>query len=284
MLQVLLPDPEGDADRVDAALGEFAGTIGPYAGPRLVVDGNPAEAIVRAAGGERRRARRRQRRHERPQGVPARQRSEPRLAQRPLHGRDRQHGRTSRAAAASGGDVSEAPTAGRGRRRTAARARGADRPRAGRHGLPAATGETPTTRDRARRLRGGARGARPDLRQARPDDLDAAGSRPARVRRGLSTLQDRVPPLTEAEVVSVMEEELGVPWEDVFESIEPEPLAAGTIGQVHRATLEDGERVVVKVQRPNAREEILRDLGCSSSSPRRPPSARRCARSSTSRP
>ena len=58
-----------------------------------------------------------------------------------------------------------------------------------------------------------------------------------------------------------MEQELGVPWEDVFASIDPEPLAAGTIGQVHRATLEDGERVVVKVQRPTARDEIMRDLG-----------------------
>jgi ubiquinone biosynthesis protein len=77
----------------------------------------------------------------------------------------------------------------------------------------------------------------------------------------LSTLQDQVPPLTEAEVVSVMEEELGVPWEDVFASIEQEPLAAGTIGQVHRATLENGDRVVVKVQRPGASDEILRDLG-----------------------
>ena len=77
----------------------------------------------------------------------------------------------------------------------------------------------------------------------------------------LSTLQDQVPPLTEAEVVAVMEEELGVPWEDVFESIDPDPLAAGTIGQVHRAMLETGEPVVVKVQRPGARDEIMRDLG-----------------------
>ncbi|HYX75970.1 MAG TPA: AarF/UbiB family protein, partial [Gaiellaceae bacterium] len=60
----------------------------------------------------------------------------------------------------------------------------------------------------------------------------------------LSSLQDDVAPLTEAEVVQVMEEELGVPWEDVFESIEPEPLAAGTIGQVHKATLESGEKVI----------------------------------------
>src|SRR5204862_3784534 len=53
----------------------------------------------------------------------------------------------------------------------------------------------------------------------------------------LAALQDNVPPLTEAEVVAVMEEELGVPWEDVFESIDPTPMAAGTIAEVHRATL-----------------------------------------------
>lgn len=76
----------------------------------------------------------------------------------------------------------------------------------------------------------------------------------------LAKLQDHVPPLTEAEVVLVMEEELGVPWEDVFESIEPSPLAAGTIAQVHRATLDSGERVVIKVQRPTARDEIMQDL------------------------
>jgi ubiquinone biosynthesis protein len=77
----------------------------------------------------------------------------------------------------------------------------------------------------------------------------------------LEKLQDRVKPLTEAEVVRVMEQELRVPWEDVFASIESRPLAAGTIGQVHRATLDDGSQVVVKVQRPGAEEAILRDLG-----------------------
>jgi len=76
----------------------------------------------------------------------------------------------------------------------------------------------------------------------------------------LAALQDNVPPLTEAEVVAVMEEELGVPWEDVFESIDPTPMAAGTIAEVHRATLTGGERVVVKVQRPTAEEDILQDL------------------------
>ncbi|MDQ3911187.1 MAG: AarF/UbiB family protein [Actinomycetota bacterium] len=77
----------------------------------------------------------------------------------------------------------------------------------------------------------------------------------------LATLQERVTPLTEAEVVSAMERELGVPWEDVFERIDPQPLAAGTIAQVHRATLDTGERVVVKVQRPTAEQDIFQDLG-----------------------
>ncbi|HZP25424.1 MAG TPA: AarF/UbiB family protein [Dehalococcoidia bacterium] len=76
----------------------------------------------------------------------------------------------------------------------------------------------------------------------------------------LKSLQERVTPLTEAEVVAAMERELRVPWEDVFASIDPQPLAAGTIAQVHRATLETGERVVVKVQRPTAEEDILQDV------------------------
>src|SRR6266700_2585096 len=77
----------------------------------------------------------------------------------------------------------------------------------------------------------------------------------------LSQLQDNVPPLAQEEVVQVMEQELGVPWEDVFETIDPMPMAAGTIAQVHRATLTGGERVVVKVQRPTARDDIMQDLG-----------------------
>ena len=89
----------------------------------------------------------------------------------------------------------------------------------------------------------------------RPDLL------PAAVVEELADLQDHVTPLTEAEVVAVMEQELKVPWEDVFASIEPDPLASGTIAQVHRATLVGGQRVVVKVQRPTAETEIRQDLG-----------------------
>src|SRR5262245_47433854 len=76
----------------------------------------------------------------------------------------------------------------------------------------------------------------------------------------LATLQDNVAPLSEAQVVSMMEEELGVPWEDVFETVDPKPLAAGTIAEVHRAQLATGEKVVIKVQRPDARELIEQDL------------------------
>ncbi|MEX2419632.1 MAG: AarF/UbiB family protein [Acidimicrobiia bacterium] len=76
----------------------------------------------------------------------------------------------------------------------------------------------------------------------------------------LSMLQDNARPLTEEEVVGVAEAELGVPWEDVFESIERKPMAAGTIAQVHGAITADGRRVVVKIQRPTAREDIMQDL------------------------
>jgi ubiquinone biosynthesis protein len=76
----------------------------------------------------------------------------------------------------------------------------------------------------------------------------------------LASLQSDVEQIPEAEVVAMMEQELGVPWEDVFGSIEPEPLGAGTMGQVHRASLADGRPVVVKVQRPTAAYLIDQDL------------------------
>ncbi len=76
----------------------------------------------------------------------------------------------------------------------------------------------------------------------------------------LAQLQDHVPPLSEEPVVQVMEQELGVPWEDVFDHVEPEPLAAGTIAQVHRAVMANGAKAVIKVQRPDARELIEQDL------------------------
>lgn len=125
----------------------------------------------------------------------------------------------------------------------------------------ARTDDEDAIRARARRLRAAMEELGPtfakmgQILSTRPDLL------PQAFIEELSTLQDQVPPMTEQEVVKVMEEELGVPWEDVFESIDPEHMAAGTIAQVHRATLTDGERVVVKVQRPSARKDIMSDLG-----------------------
>ncbi len=123
-------------------------------------------------------------------------------------------------------------------------------------------GEPDSAEDaRAQRFRGALEELGPtfaklgQILSTRPDLLP-----PAFVRE-LSSLQDQVTPLSEGEVVAVMEAELRVPWEDVFASIEPQPMAAGTIAQVHRAVLVGGERVVVKVQRPSAQDEILQDLG-----------------------
>ena len=116
-------------------------------------------------------------------------------------------------------------------------------------------------RERARRIRDALQELGPtfaklgQVMSTRPDLL------PPEIIEELATLQEKVTPLTEQEVVAAMERELSVPWEDVFASIEPTPIAAGTIGQVHHATLESGDRVVVKIQRPTAERDIALDLG-----------------------
>src|SRR4051794_35913651 len=79
----------------------------------------------------------------------------------------------------------------------------------------------------------------------------------------LKKLQDEVRPLPAAEIREAVVASLGAPIEDVFESFDDEPLAAASIGQVHRAVLKhpDGpKQVVVKVQRPGVRSTVARDL------------------------
>jgi predicted unusual protein kinase regulating ubiquinone biosynthesis (AarF/ABC1/UbiB family) len=76
----------------------------------------------------------------------------------------------------------------------------------------------------------------------------------------LATLQDAAPALPVEEVSATIMAELGQPPEQVFASFEATPIAAASIGQVHRATLPDGTSVVVKVRRPGAVEEIDEDL------------------------
>jgi predicted unusual protein kinase regulating ubiquinone biosynthesis (AarF/ABC1/UbiB family) len=76
----------------------------------------------------------------------------------------------------------------------------------------------------------------------------------------LSRLQDDVAPFDFAEVEHVVTTELGVRLSTVFPTFDPKPLAAASLGQVHRATLRDGREVVVKVQRPGIREQIVEDM------------------------
>ncbi len=76
----------------------------------------------------------------------------------------------------------------------------------------------------------------------------------------LKKLQDHVSPVPFAEIKKTVEEELGKPLGELFADFEEEALAAASIGQVHRATLEDGTRVAVKVQRPGIEATIRADL------------------------
>ena len=76
----------------------------------------------------------------------------------------------------------------------------------------------------------------------------------------LRGLQDDVRPFPFADVERVINEQFGQPIERLFLDFDEEPTAAASIGQVHRALLPNGRRVVVKVQRPNAPRQIESDI------------------------
>jgi ubiquinone biosynthesis protein len=76
----------------------------------------------------------------------------------------------------------------------------------------------------------------------------------------LQKLQDEVRPVPFEDVERVVREELGLSVEQAFLEFDERPTAAASIGQVHHATLPNGERVAVKVQRPNAPRQIEADL------------------------
>jgi ubiquinone biosynthesis protein len=76
----------------------------------------------------------------------------------------------------------------------------------------------------------------------------------------LRHLQDDVSPFPYADVERVVREELGQPIERLFLEFDDRPMAAASIGQVHRAVLPNGRRVAVKVQRPNAPRQIDSDI------------------------
>src|SRR5256714_8742851 len=76
----------------------------------------------------------------------------------------------------------------------------------------------------------------------------------------LEHLQDDVPPMSFEDVERTIEEELRARISKLFESFESEPLGSASLGQVHAAVLRDRRSVVVKVQRPNLREQLAEDI------------------------
>jgi ubiquinone biosynthesis protein len=76
----------------------------------------------------------------------------------------------------------------------------------------------------------------------------------------LKKLQDDVPPFPAHEAKRIIEMEFKCPLENIFSSFDENPVAAASIAQVHRATLIDGSDVIVKVQRPEIREQIESDI------------------------
>jgi len=76
----------------------------------------------------------------------------------------------------------------------------------------------------------------------------------------LSRLQDQVEPFPYEEVEQIVSSELGVRISKAFAEFDREPEAAASLAQVHRAFLRDGRAVVVKIQRPGVRDQIVNDL------------------------
>jgi ubiquinone biosynthesis protein len=83
---------------------------------------------------------------------------------------------------------------------------------------------------------------------------------PAAIALELSSLQDDVELIPASAVLAVIDRELGVPADELFAEFDQTPVGAASIAQVHRARLQGGERVVVKVQRPDIARSVERDL------------------------
>ncbi len=86
----------------------------------------------------------------------------------------------------------------------------------------------------------------------RPDLL------PADIITGLKTLQDQVEPFPAAEAKRIVQKDLGLSVEQVFQSFDDRPFASGSIAQAHKAVTRDGQTVVIKIRRPGI-EHVIRD-------------------------
>jgi predicted unusual protein kinase regulating ubiquinone biosynthesis (AarF/ABC1/UbiB family) len=93
------------------------------------------------------------------------------------------------------------------------------------------------------------------LMSTRPDLLP-----PAYI-EALSELQSNVPPVPWEQMEDALQKYLPQPIEQVFERVDQIPVAAGSIAQIHRATLKTGEQVAIKIQRPNVDDIVRRDIG-----------------------
>jgi len=76
----------------------------------------------------------------------------------------------------------------------------------------------------------------------------------------LAKLQDQVPPFSGEQARSIVEKALGEPVGKLFAEFDTQPLASASIAQVHAATLHEGQKVIVKVVRPNIEKTIQRDI------------------------
>ena len=83
---------------------------------------------------------------------------------------------------------------------------------------------------------------------------------PSETIKELQKLQDSVKPIPVKEIIESIEEELEKPLNELFKEFDRTPQAAASIAQVHRAVTKDGMRVVVKVQRPNIKSTIVKDV------------------------
>jgi ubiquinone biosynthesis protein len=108
-----------------------------------------------------------------------------------------------------------------------------------------------------------------------PDDLERLGPTyiklgqflstradffPPEYLKALSRLQDKVTPIPEGKVETILSSELGTRISKAFDHFEIQPVASASLGQVHFAKLRGGRPVAVKVQRPDIREQIFNDL------------------------